>query len=367
MLFCAELGVVILLFQIGLKTSIVNMRQVGVRAFLVACVGMTGSFALVTYLVGPWLLPGLAINAYLFLGATFTATSVGITARVFSDLNFVKSREAQIVLGAAVFDDVLGLIILAIASAVVKTGEVGMAEIVWITLKAVLFLLGALIVGQRIAPVVTRWLSKIHTDTAMNFSILIAFCLVFAWLAGLIGLAPIVGAFAAGLVLDEAHFRDFSEAEMAVDIRRIIAKSDPDTAQDVRQTIECYEKHSLQGLIEPVEHFLVPLFFVYMGMQVKLDVFFSPAILATVLGITAAAFAGKIVAGLASGSVNKWIVGWGMVPRGEVEMIFAATGKALGVISDTVFSVIVSVVILTTLLTPPILTAVIRRAEKRRT
>jgi Kef-type K+ transport system membrane component KefB len=365
--FLAQLGVVILLFQIGLKTSIANMRQVGVRAFLVACVGMAGSFALVTYLVGPWLLPGLAFNAYLFLGATFTATSVGITARVFSDLNLVKSREAQIVLGAAVFDDVLGLIILAIASAVVKTGEVGMAEIVWITLKAVLFLLGALIVGQRIAPFVSRWLSKIHTDTAMNFSILIAFCLVFAWLAGLIGLAPIVGAFAAGLVLDEAHFRDFSEAELAVDLRRIITKSDPDTAQDVRQTIERYEKHSLQGLIEPVGHFLVPLFFVYTGMQVKLDVFFSPAILATVLGITAAAFAGKIVAGLASGSVNKWIVGWGMVPRGEVEMIFAVTGKALGVIGDTVFSVIVSVVILTTLLTPPILTSVIRRAEKRRT
>ncbi len=364
--FLAELGVVILLFQIGLETSIASMRKVSVPAFLVACVGVAVPFALGTYLVGPWLLPGLSFKAYLFLGATLTATSVGITARIFSDHNFVKTREAQIVLGAAVIDDVLGLIILAIVSAVVKTGEVSTVEIILITCKAALFLLGALIVGQWIAPLASRWLSKIQTGIGMKFSILIAFCLVFAWLAGLIGLAPIVGAFAAGLVLDEVHFRNFSEPELVADIRRIFAKSDAETAQDVRQTIARYEKHSLQGLIEPVGHFLVPLFFVYTGLQVKLDVLFSPATLSAVLGITAAAFVGKIVAGLVAGSVNKWIVGWGMVPRGEVGLIFAVTGKALGVIDDTVFSVIVSVVILTTLLTPPILTTLIRRVEKRR-
>ncbi|HEY5683328.1 MAG TPA: cation:proton antiporter, partial [Sulfuricaulis sp.] len=120
--FMAELGVVILLFQIGLESSPTEMRKVGVPAFLVACIGVVVPFATGTYLVGPWLLPGLSDNAYLFLGATLTATSVGITARVFSDLNVLHSREAQIVLGAAVIDDVLGLIILAVVSAVVKTG-----------------------------------------------------------------------------------------------------------------------------------------------------------------------------------------------------------------------------------------------------
>ena len=362
--FLAELGVVILLFQIGLESSPTDMRKVGVPAFLVACVGVAVPFVTGTYLAGPWLLPGLSDNAYLFLGATLTATSVGITARVFSDLNVLHSREAQIVLGAAVIDDVLGLIILAVVSAIAKTGEVGTLDVAWITLKSVLFLLGALVIGNRIAPVISRWLSKVHTGTGMKFSILIAFCLIFAWLAGLIGLAPIVGAFAAGLVLDEVHFRDFAQPELVADIRRITAKSDPGTARDLRQALEHHEKNSLLVLIEPVGHLLVPLFFVYTGLQVKLDVFFSTATLVTALGITVVAFVGKLVSSLAAGTANKWIVGWGMAPRGEVGLIFAVTGKALGVVSDQIFSVIVAVVILTTLLTPPILTAVIRRAGK---
>jgi len=363
--FLAELGVVILLFQIGLESNIATMRKVGVAALLVAAIGVAVPFALGSYLVGPWLLPGLSDNTYLFIGATLTATSVGITARVFRDLNVVKSHEAQIVLGAAVIDDVLGLIILAIVSAIAKAGSVGAGEIVWITLKAVLFLLGAIVIGNRVAPLASRWMSKIHTGVGMKFSILIAFCLIFAWLAHLLGLAPIVGAFAAGLVLDAVQFRDFAEPELVADIRRAVADGDPETARQVRQTLAHHESHNLQALIEPVGHFLVPLFFVYTGLQVKLDELFNPAILATTLGITIAAIAGKLLSGLAAGPVNKWVVGWGMVPRGEVGLIFAVTGKALGVVSDGVFAVIVAVVILTTLLTPPVLTAVIRRAEKR--
>jgi len=363
--FLAELGVVILLFQIGLESNVSSMRKVGVPAFLVACVGVAAPFALGTYLVGPWLLPGLSHNAYLFLGATLTATSVGITARVFSDLKALQTREAQIVLGAAVIDDVLGLIILAVVSAIVKAGEVGAAEIIWITLKAVLFLVGGLVIGNRLAPLVSRWLSKIHTGQGMKFSVLIAFCLGFAWVAELIGLAPIVGAFAAGLVLDEVYFRDFAEPDLVADIRHIIAKKETETAKEVRNTLTRYESHSLQVLIEPVGHLLVPLFFVYTGLQVKIDVLFNTSTLIVALGITVVAFVGKLVAGLAAGSADKWIVGWGMAPRGEVGLIFAVTGKAMGVINDEVFSVVVTVVILTTLLTPPILTAVIGRANKR--
>ena len=361
--FLAELGAVILLFQIGLESNVNSMRKVGAPAFLVACVGVAVPFALGTYVVGPWLLPELSHNAYLFLGATLTATSVGITARVFSDLKVLASREAQIVLGAAVIDDVLGLIILAVVSAIVKTGEVGATEIVWITLKAVLFLVGALVVGNRLAPFVSRWLSKVHTGVGMKFSILIAFCLIFAWLAELIGLAPIVGAFAAGLVLDEVYFRDFAEPELVANIRSIVGREENETTKDVRITLARYESHSLQVLIEPVGHLLVPLFFVYTGLQVKIDVLFNLSTLVVALGITFVAFFGKLVSGLAAGSVNKWIVGWGMAPRGEVGLIFAVTGKTLGVVNDEVFSVVVTVIILTTLLTPPILTAVVGRTK----
>lgn len=362
--FLAELGVVILLFQIGLESNIAAMRKVGVPALLVAAIGVAAPFAMGAYVIGPWLLPGLSTNSYLFLGATLTATSVGITARVFRDLNVLQSIEAQIVLGAAVIDDVLGLIILAVVSAIATTGEVGILDIGWITLKALLFLVCAILIGQRVAPLASHWLSKIHTGTGMKFSILIAFCLIFAWLAHLIGLAPIIGAFAAGLVLDNVQFRDFAEPELIADIRRVAADNESATAQRVRETLAHHETHNLEALIEPVGHFFVPLFFIFTGMQVKLDVFFNPSVLVTAVAITAAAFVGKIVSGIAAGPVNKWIVGWGMAPRGEVGLIFAVTGKALGVVSDEIFSVIVAVVILTTLLTPPILTALIRRAEK---
>lgn len=363
--FLAELGVVILLFQIGLESNIVAMRKVGVPALLVAIIGVAAPFALGTYVIGPWLLPGLSANAYLFLGATLTATSVGITARVFRDLNVLHSNEAQIVLGAAVIDDVLGLIILAVVSAVATTGEVGMLDIGWITLKALLFLVGAILIGQRVAPLASHWLSRVHTGTGMKFSILISFCLIFAWLAHLIGLAPIIGAFAAGLVLDNVQFRDFAEPELIADIRRVAGNNESDTAQRVRETLAHHEKHNLEALIEPVGHFFVPLFFIFTGMQVKLDVFFNPHVLVLAVAITVIAFAGKIVAGIAAGPVNKWIVGWGMAPRGEVGLIFAVTGKSLGVVSDEIFSVIVAVVVLTTLLTPPVLTTLIRRAGKR--
>ena len=147
-LFLSELGVVLLLFQIGLESNIQKMRQVGGRALLVATVGVVAPFVLGTYFVGPWLLPGLSFNAYLFLGATLTATSVGITARVFRDLGKLQTAEAQIVLGAAVIDDVMGLIILAVVSAVVSAGNVGIGVIALITGKAVLFLAAAIVLGQ---------------------------------------------------------------------------------------------------------------------------------------------------------------------------------------------------------------------------
>lgn len=363
-IFLAELGVVILLFQIGLESDIGVMRKVGARALLVAIIGVVAPFAMGTFFIGPWLLPGLSQNAYLFLGATLTATSVGITGRVFRDLNVLQSHEAQIVLGAAVIDDVIGLIILAVVSAIATTGEVGLLDVGWITLKAMLFLIGAILIGQRIAPLASHWLSKVHTGSGMKFSILIAFCLIFAWLAHLIGLAPIVGAFAAGLVLDNVQFRDFAEPELIADLRRVTNDNESETAQRMRETLAHHEKHNLGVLIEPVGHFFVPLFFIFTGMSVKLEVFFNPAVLVTAAAITVAAFAGKIVSGIAAGPVNKWIVGWGMAPRGEVGLIFAVTGKALGVVSDEIFSIVVAVVILTTFLTPPILTILIRRAGK---
>ncbi|WP_129628959.1 cation:proton antiporter [Candidatus Oscillochloris fontis] len=359
--FMAELGVVILLFQVGLETNIRDMARVGIRAFLVATVGVIAPFVLGTYLVGPWLMPGLESHTYLFLGATLTATSVGITARVFRDLGFLQSQEARIVLGAAVIDDVMGLVILAVVSAIVTVGSVSALDVGVIILKALAFLAGAVLLGQMVASWLGRILAKINTGSGMKFTLAIAFGFIFAYLAELIGLAPIVGAFAAGLVLDAVHFESFENPRVVSEIYHEIKEHNIQNVSQIEKIMKHHSHRHIEDIIEPVGMLLTPIFFVITGMSVQITALLNPSVLMVALGFTIAAFVGKVVAGLVAGNVDKQIVGWGMVPRGEVGLIFAATGRALGVIDDATFSVIVVMVLLSTLLTPLILTNIIRR------
>lgn len=362
--FLAEFGVIILLFQIGLESDVHTMRKVGWRAFLVACVGVAAPFAL-GVLLGPYLFPDMDFNGHLFLGATLTATSVGVTARVFKDMNALKSPEAQIVLGAAVIDDVIGLIILAVVSGIVTTGSVSLLDVGWIILKAILFLAGAVIIGQRLAPLMSRGFARIHTGVGMKFAVAISTCLVLAWLAAEIGLAPIVGAFAAGLVLDEVIFRDYDQLEVVPEVRAALDGAPQDVHQRVSRVLEKHARHHLESLTLPVANLFVPLFFVYTGMQVDLTTLADGHTLLVALAVTGIAFAGKLVSGLAAGKANRWLVGWGMAPRGEVGLIFAVVGSQLGVVSKEEFSVVVIMVMLTTLLTPMILALLIRRQQRR--
>jgi len=363
--FLAELGVVILLFQIGLESSVETMMKVGLRAFTVAVIGVVCPFVLGTWVVGPWLMPGMSFNAYLFLGATLTATSVGITGRVFRDLGQIQAPAAQIVLGAAVIDDVLGLVILAVVSAIVSTGSMDPLGIGIILGKSIAFLLGALLIGRAIAPRISWLFARIHTGVGMKFTLVISTCLMFAFIAQYVGLAAIVGAFAAGLVLDEVHFQEFERPGLDRDLRNAVSSAEPDVRQKVDHALAQHERKHMEHLIEPVGHFLVPFFFVVTGMQVKLDLLADPRAVGIALALTAAAVAGKLVSGLAAGKGNGWVVGWGMAPRGEVGLIFAAVGKSLGVVNDEEFSIIVIMVILTTLITPPILGALIKRKQAR--
>lgn len=366
-IFLAELGVIVLLFQIGLESNVGKMMKVGFPALRVAIVGVVAPFVLGTYVVGPLFLPGLAFNAYLFLGAALTATSVGITARVFKDLNVIQTREAQIVLGAAVIDDVFGLIILAVVSAIVTVGNVTLLTVTLITLKAFLFLVLAVFLGQLIAPRLGLLLSKIHTGTGMKFTLAFSFALLFAYLAHIIGLAPIVGAFAAGLVLDSVCFRNFREPEIVGDIDEALREADPRSKARVLGVLQRHSAHHVEHLIEPIAHFVVPIFFVMTGMSVKLETLLDTKIVLTAIGVTLVAVLGKIVAGLVTGKgSNKLLVGLGMIPRGEVGLIFATMGASLGVVSDSLFSVIVLMVVFTTLLTPPLLVFFFKKAERNK-
>ncbi len=300
-------------------------------------------------------------NAYLFLGAALTATSVGITARVFKDLGKLHTKEAQIVLGAAVIDDVMGLVILAVVSAIATLGAVSFTGVSLIVIKAVSFLVGAIVLGQIFAPYLGKLFSKIHTGIGMKFALAISICFIVSFIAGEIGLAPIVGAFAAGLVLDSVHFKFFKKPKIS---EELLECSKDFSHKEKEKLVKIAENHCekhIEDLIEPLAHFFVPIFFIITGMNVKLETLFDSKILLVALAITLVAVIGKYVSGFVAGKVNKQIVGFGMVPRGEVGLIFASIGSSLGVITKEVFSVIVIMVILTTLITPPILTYFLKK------
>jgi Kef-type K+ transport system membrane component KefB len=338
----AELGVVLLLFEVGLSTRLADLLKVGLSAFLVATVGVVVPMAL-GWAAGVWLLPGRHPYVPLFLGATLCATSVGITARVLRDMGRVRTAEGQIVLGAAVIDDVIGLVVLAVMVGLAggDTSSTG-ATLALVTAKAIGFLVGALALGRALAPRLFRLGSRLR-GRGVVLTLALVSCFALSWTANLVGLAPIVGAFAAGLVLEGVPFD------------RLL----PDGER-------------LEDLLLPLSTLLVPIFFVRMGLQVDLPQLANGS-LALALALTAAAVAGKQACALAvvTRDADRLAVGLGMIPRGEVGLIFAAMGLSLRVNGAPVlgpgeFAAVVAMVMLTTLATPPLLRWRLGRATVER-
>jgi len=342
----AQLGAVILLFEVGLESTVRDMMKVGMRSLMVALLGVVAPWAL-GWWVGALMLPEQSVYVHAFLGAALTATSIGITARVLKDLGHAQSPEARIILGAAVIDDVLGLVVLAAVAAVIAAADSGAAlsygAIAFVLGKALLFLFGALWLGVLLSPKLFSLASKLRGSGVLLATALV-FCFTLAWLASVIGLAPIVGAYAAGLILEDLHYRDFAK-----------------------------EERHLEDLVRPISSFLVPVFFVLMGMRVDLSAFVRPEILGLAAALTVAGVIGKQACALGGlGSKLDWLsIGIGMIPRGEVGLIFASIGLTLVVhgehiIDAATYSAVVMMVILTTLVTPPALKwSLGRRAKKK--
>lgn len=374
-----NIGIVLLLFQIGLESNIKNLLRVGKRAAAVAAIGVAAPFLLGSYVAGPLLFPNESPVFYLFLGATLTATSTGITARVLRDLGKLRTKEASIILGAAVIDDILAFVILAAVSTIALGGTLNPVSTGGILFKALLFLAGAAIVGRVLALRISNLFSKIHTGIGMKFSVAVSFGFLFAYTAKIFGLEPIIGAFAAGLVLDPVYFKSFRDPAIIDDIKKALIQeqkgylSGERTADgnglkkfkgEIAQVIAHHSKRHIEDLIHPLALFFVPIFFVMTGMNINLAHFFNGTVVMGALGITVVAVVGKIVAGLAAGKTNKLAVGVGMIPRGEVGIVFATVGRGLGIISGELFSAIILMVILTTFLTPPLLSWLLRNSKE---
>lgn len=362
--FIAELGAVILLFQIGLESNIGKMAKVGVNALLVAVIGATIPFAVGAWVLGPLFFPEAALASHLFLGAALVATSVGITAYVFQAMGMSKTRPAQVVLGAAVIDDVLGLLVLAIVSAIASGGTVTPEMVGILSLKAFGFLGLAVLLGGLLARTLSRGFSAINTGVGMKLALALGFALSYAYAATLVGLAPIVGAFAAGLVLDAVHFNSFQLPAIAHDLKRLRG-FDKEEKEKIDALIEKHEHGHVEDLVQNIGLLLVPVFFVYTGLQIDFASLLNPQLYLVAGVITVIAVLGKMAAGLGArgGLMERLLVGVSMVPRGEVGLIFASTGMALGAISSDMFSVIILVIIGTTFVAPPLIKVFLGRYE----
>lgn len=350
--FLAQFGVIILLFQIGLESNVHELRRAGTQSLVAALVGAFLPFALGSFVVGPLLLSSEPFITHLFLGASLAATSVGITARIFKDLGMLRSKAATIVIGAAVIDDLLALVILAIVSALASGVNVSVVSVLLIMGKSLGFLVGSVLIGQLIAPWFTKFFAYISTGSGTKFTVAISFSLIFAAFAKLIGLEPIIGAFAAGLVLDPVHFKSFKDPAIVHQVRAEVATISKKKKEVVNKLLNDYAHHSLEDTFEQIALFFVPIFFVVTGMGVSLEALADVRILFLAVIVSIVAFVGKFASGIFLKGPDRLTVGYAMVPRGEVGLIFAAVGSGLGVITDEIFSLIVAVVLITTIVGP---------------
>ena len=330
--FLAEIGVLVLLFDVGLETDLRAFVKVGLSAILVAIIGVVVPF-FIGWGVALWCLPESSTLVHIFIGATLTATSVGITVRVLKDLNVTNTPEGQTIIGSAILDDILGLIVLAVVVGTLTVPDgssVSLLSIAAIVFKATAFLGITIALGHLLSGRIVRFAGRTG-ESGMLHIIGLALCFTFAYVAEWIGLAGIIGAFAAGVFLDPYGVGVRTKAEEA----------------------------TLRELLHPLSNLLVPLFFALMGLQVNLASLATPSALALGSFLIVGAIVGKLACafGVVGSGIRRLPVGIGMIPRGEVGLIFAGIGTQVmlqghPILSQHVYSAVVMMVIVTTLIVP---------------
>jgi len=360
--FLAHLGAIILLFQVGLESNIKEMAKLGIQSLLVSVIGIGTTFVIIGFGVAPLLLPDANPIIHIILGAALTSTSAGIIARIFQELQMTNTKESKLTLGAAVIDDILGLVVLAVVSPMVSGGNVGGMDIANILLKVICFFFLAVFLGQAMSPVLSKAFSRISTDQGTELALCISFGLFFAYIAKLIGLDPIIGAFAGGLVLDPVDFKDFNNFKIINDIKHILKFNNVNSRvrKEVYRNLDYHTNKQIEDIVKPISMILVPIFFVYVGMQVDLSAISDIRVVLIAVVFSFFAFISKFISGyFAFGDVDCRVVGLGMVPRGEVSLIFASL--IAGVYPNSIADeIIVLVVLMTTIVAPLLLNLILK-------
>src|SRR4051794_34120281 len=314
-----ELGVVLLLLEVGMEMDLAELGRVGKVSMVVATIGVVVPLVLG---LGAMVAIGDSFDTALFVAAALTATSVGITARVFGDLGALSTSEARVVLGAAVADDVMGLVVLTVVVRVVTEGTIEVSGLALVLLGAVAFLVVGGALALWLAPPLFSWIEGISRSAGTLVALALAFTLALAELADVAGLAVVVGAFIAGLALGRTR--------QSGRIRRELA---------------------------PVGHLFIPVFFLAIGIDVDISALLSVSVLRDAAILLVVAVIGKLIAafGVAGTRNDRWLVGLGMLPRGEVGLIFATIGLNAGVLGGDLYAALLVVVLATTLVTPVLL------------
>lgn len=364
--FLARFGLALLLFQIGLQSNTAELRRVGIKAFFAASAGVVATCVAGGFVAGPWIMPRSHhdFSSYLFLGAVLAATSASVSVRVLKDLHRLQTREGTIILGAAVMDDVMSLLLLAVAAAGLEASQHGGAwdlrALNWIAFKATAFFCVAIVAGRIAAPRIAVGLARISVEHKMKLIVAFLFFLVYSYGAEKAGLEPAIGAFAAGLALEPVRFREFRDPFLVEQLREAILPA------ETRGLLGQAAARHLEELVAGPVYIFAPVFFVVTGMMVDVRAFGSLPVLRTAAILFVAAVLGKLACGLGVGKgVNRWIVGTAMIARGEVQLLGANLGLAMGVISQETFTAVVIVVILTTFATPILLSRLLRHLDAR--
>ena len=328
----AEIGVVLLMFAVGLEMRLDDLKKVGRDAFLVGVLGV-----IVPFVLGALWAHGSGFEwaKSMFVAAAFVATSAGITARVLQELGALQRIESRVILGAAVIDDILAMLLLGVVTSLQGGGEIDIGKLLLVLAEAIGFIAVIGWVGTRVMRRRAAWLDR-PINPMSPLTLTLAICLGLAFLATEFGLAAIIGAFLAGMIASEMHQREELEHQM-----------------------------------QPLLALLTPFFFVITGAKIDLSVFASGSALLMLLVVTVIAVVSKFIGGflgaLALGRRGATIVGVGMIPRGEVGVVIASLGLAAGVFSNEIYAVIVAMSLLTSIITPPVLAVLLHDPEPTRT
>lgn len=360
--FLAEIGAMILMFEIGLQTQLEDITSKLTSGLKIALFGTVLTFV-GGYFITDLFYPQSSNGTKILLGLISAATATGISGKVFKDLKILNTVEVKTVLTASLIDEVLSILCFAVLSGVLISGKISLNQLMISATKTTGFFFLSITLGSRLTPLLTRYSIKIHAGISMKIGVLFMICTFYTWLAAELGLAPVIGAFIAGLIINPEYFKNFSQAKFLRDFKSIADHtSDENARNQIIKTVTMYEIRSLDELIKPLSNIFVPFFFTYIGLIFHLDDLLDISVILVALALISVTLLGRIISGYSEHShLNKFVIGLGMTPIGEAGLIFTITGSQLGLISDELISSIVLALVSITILAPVMLKFVVHK------